>query len=151
MTAEDGADHALPGGEVAHTPAELPAGPLPRDPGDGAAPDLLDQRRSVDGTGEGDDRVGVEMVDVGVLDEAVHGRVDRRGGAAGPVAAVGEQPDHLVLVLDPSVDAVEGHQAVAFEDGETGRGEGAEVAARALDVEQLDRLAAGRVGDGHLG
>ena len=151
VTAEDGADDPLLAGQLPHRPAQLPARPLPRHPRHRAAPDLLDQLLAVGGAGQGDDAVGMQVVDVRVLDQRVHRGVDRRGGTAGPVAAVGEQPDHLVLVLDAAVDPVQAHQPVSLEHRETLGGEGAEVAAGALDVEQLHGLAAGRAGDGHLG
>ena len=118
---------------------------------DRPAPDLVDQLLAVGGAGQGDDAVGVQMVDVCVVDQCVHGGVDRRRGTARPVAAVGEQADHLVLVLDAAVDLVQAHQPVALEHGQAVGGEGSEVAAGALDVEQLHRFAAGRAGDGHLG
>ena len=132
-------------------PPQLPARPLPRHPRNRAAPDLVDQLLAVGGAGQGDDAVGVQVVDVRVVDQCVHGGVDRRRGTARPVAAVGEQADHLVLVLDAAVDLVQAHQPVALEHREAVGGEGAEVAAGALDVEQLHRFAAGRAGDGHLG
>ena len=66
-----------------------------------------------------------------VLHQCVHRGVDRRSGTAGSVPAVGEQADHVVLVLDAAVDAVEPDQTVAFEYGETVGGQGAQVAAGA--------------------
>ena len=151
VSAEDGTDDPLAVGQLAHAPSELPAGPLPRHPRHRPAPDLVDQLLAVGGAGQGDDAVGVQMVDVRVVDQCVHGGVDRRRGTARPVAAVGEQADHLVLVLDAAVDLVQADQPVALEHGQAVGGEGSEVAAGALDVEQLHRFAAGRAGDGHLG
>ena len=73
--------------------------------------------------------------------QAVHRRVDRRRGAAAPVQAVVEGRDHLVLALDARVDVDERPQAVEPEDGQAGLGQRPEVAARALDPQQLDGLA----------
>ena len=151
VTAEDRADDVRIGGQLAHRPSQLPAGPLPRHPRHRPAPDLVDQLLAVGGAGQGDDAVGVQMVDVPMVDQSVHGGVDRRRGTARSVAAVGEQPDHLVLVLDAAVDPVEADQPVTLEDREAVGRERAEVAAGALDVEQLHRVAAGRAGHGHLG
>ena len=83
--------------------------------------------------------IGVEVVDVGGVDEAVHRGVDRRRRAAPAVQAVVERGDHLVLALDARIDVDERAQAVEAQDGEAGLGERAEVAAGALDPEQLDR------------
>ena len=89
----------------------------------------------VGGRRERDQRVGVEVVDVRRREEAVQRRVDRGHGAAGPEARVVEQRDHLVLVLEPAVDALHRAQPLEVDEREAGRGERAEVAARALDRE----------------
>ena len=62
-------------------------------------------------------------------------------GAAPPLPwqAVVERGDHLVLAVDARVDVDERAQPVEAEHGEAGLGEGAEVAAGALDPHQLDR------------
>ena len=52
------------------------------------------------------------------VDEAVHGRVDRRRGAALAVQAVVERGDHLVFALDAGVDVHEGAHAVEAQHGE---------------------------------
>ena len=81
----------------------------------------------------------MEVVDVGGVDEAVHRGVDRRRRAAPAVQAVVERGDHLVLALDARVDVDERAQPVEPEHGEPGLGQRAEVAAGALDPQQLDR------------
>ena len=125
--------------------AELEAGPPPVDPGDPVAEAAPGQRLAVGGRRERDARVRVEVVDVAGVDEAVHRGVDRRRGAAAAVEAVVERGDHLVLALDARVDVDERAQAVEAQDGEAGLGQGAEVAAGALDPQQLDRRAGDRV------
>ena len=63
-------------------------------------------------------------------------------GAAPPVPkqAVVERGDHLVLALDAGVDVDEGAQPVQPQHGEAGLRQRAEVAAGALDPQQLGRL-----------
>ena len=85
------------------------------------------------------------------VDQAVHGGVDRRRGAAAAVQAVVERGDHLVLAVDARVDVDERAQPVQPEHGEARLGQRAQVAAGALDPEQLDRLPGDRVGLGALG
>ena len=85
----------------------------------------------------------MKVVDVWRVDEPVHRRVDRRRRAALAEQAVVERGDHLVLAVDARVDVDERAQPVEPQDGEAGGGERAEVAAGALDPQQLD------VGAGH--
>jgi len=126
--------------------AELDAGPAPRHPDDLAAERLLGELLAVLGRREGDARVGVQVVDVVRVDEPVHERVDRRRRAAGTEGAVGERLDHLVLVVESAVDVLQRAHAVEPQHGEALLGERAEVAAGALDPQQLDVLARDRVG-----
>ena len=126
-------------------------GPPPRHPQHPVAEALLGQRLAVGGGGQRDPRVGVQVVDVRCVDQAVHRGVDRRRGAAAAVQAVVERRDHLVLALDAGVDVDERAQPVEPQHREARRGEGAEVAAGALDPQQLDRRAGDRVGGLALG
>ena len=152
VAAEDAADGLRVGlldrGDVQ---AELEAGSAPRHPDDLVAEDLLGQRLTVGGGRDRDAGVGVQVVDVRGVDEPVHGGVDRRRGAALAVQAVVERRDHLVLALDAGVDVDERAHPVQPQHGEAGLGQGAEVAAGALDPDQLDVLAGHRVGLGALG
>ena len=95
--------------------------------------------------------VRVQVVDVRRLDQAVHGGVDRRGGAALAERAEVERGDHLVLALDPRVDAGQRAQPVEAEHRQARLGQRAEVAAGALHPHQLGRLAGDGVGRGALG
>ena len=72
---------------------------------------------------------------------AVHRGVDRRRRAAPAVEAVVERGHHLVLALDARVDVDERPQPVEAEHREARVGERAEVAARALDPQQVDEAA----------
>ena len=69
--------------------------------------------RPVGGGREGDQRVGMEMVDVRGREKSVQRRVDRRHRAARPEAGVVEQGDHVVLVVEALVDAL--HRAQPLE------------------------------------
>ena len=95
--------------------------------------------------------VRVQVVHVGGVDEPVHGGVDRGGGAALAVQAVIERGHHLVFTLDAGVDVLECLQPVQAEDREPGFGQRAEVAAGALDPQELDVLAGHGVLVGALG
>ena len=120
--------------------AELEAGPPPRHPHHPVAEALLGQRLAVGRGGQRDARVGVQVVDVRGVDQAVHRGVDRRRGAALAVQAVVERGDHLVLALDARVDVDQRAQPVQPQHRQTRLGQRAEVAAGALDPQQLDRL-----------
>ena len=123
------------GGDVE---AELEARPSPGTHATRSPKHAPGQRLAVGGGRQRDARVGMQVVDVRRVDEAVHRGVDRRRGAATAVQAVVERGDHLVLALDARVDVDERAQTVEAQDRETGLGEGAEVAAGALDPQQLD-------------
>lgn len=85
------------------------------------------------------------------IDQAVHGRVDRRRGAADPVAAVVEGRDHLVFAVDAGVDVHERAQPVEAQGGEAIGTERAQVSARALDPHEIDAFASDGVSRGALG
>ena len=73
------------------------------------------------------------------VDEAVHRGVDRRRGAAAAVQAVVERGDHLVLALDARDRRRRARGAGPAAARRARLGQRAEVAAGALDPEQLDR------------
>ena len=132
--------------------AELEAGASPRDPHDGVAEDGPGQLLTVRSGGDRDPGVGVQVVDVGGVDEAVHGGVDRRRGATTrAVQAVVERRDHLVLALDTRVDVHQRPHPVQAQDSQPAGLQRAEVSTGALDPQQLDVLARDRVGLGALG
>ncbi len=130
---------------------ELEAGSAPVHPRDPVTEALLGQRLAVGGGREGDAGVGVQVVDVRRVDQAVHGRVDRRGRATTAVQAVVERRDHLVLALDARVDVDERTQPVQPEHGQARLGEGAQVTAGALHPQQLGGLGRHRVRHRALG
>ena len=109
-------------------------------------------RRLAIGRGrQGDPRIGVEVIHVAGIDEAVHRGVDRGRRATAAVEAVVERGDHLVLALDARIDIDERAQPVEPQDGEPRLGQRPEVAARSLDPQQLDRRAGHRIDGGPLG
>ncbi len=151
VAAQDAADglrvRGLDGRDVE---AELETRTAPGHPDDLVAEDLGGQVLAVGGRGDRDAGVGVQVVHVGRVDQAVHGRVDRGRRAALAVQAVVERGDHLVLALLARVHVHEGAHPVEPQHGEALLGERAEVAAGALDPQQLDGLARHRVGGGAL-
>ena len=94
---------------------------------------------------------GMEVVDMGRVDQPVHRGVDRRRGTAASEQAVVERRDHLVLALDAGVDVDERSQPIEPEDRQAGLGQRAEIAARALDPQQLDRAPGHRIDGAALG
>ena len=88
---------------------------------------------------------------MGGVHQPVHGGVDRGGGAAFAVQAVIERGHHLVFALDAGVDILERLQPVQAQDREPGSSQRAEVAAGALDPQELDVLAGHGVDVGALG
>ena len=76
-----------------------------------------------------DARVRVQVIDVRGLDQAVHGGVDGRRGAALAERAEVERGDHLILALHPRVDVRQGAQRVEPQHGQARRRQRAEVAA----------------------
>ena len=125
--------------DLGHIESKLEAGTPPSDPRDPTAETLASERLAIGRGRERDPGIGVEMIDVRGVDEPVHRRVDRRRRPAATVQAVVERPDHLVLAIDARIDVDERPQPVQPQDREPGLGQRAEVAARALDPEELDR------------
>ena len=131
--------------------AELEARPLPRQPADLAAEDLCRQLLAVLGGGDRDDRVGMHVVDMLPRHEGVQRRVDRGRARVEVERAVGEVAHHLVLVLDAAIELLQAFELRLVERGEAVELDGADVAARALHPQHLDRLAGERILLHHLG
>ena len=131
--------------------AEFEAGATPRHPRHAISEDGARQGLAVGCGGDRDARVGVEVINVRGVDEAVHGRVDRRRGAADAMAAVVESRHHLVLAFDAGIDVHERAQSVEAQRGEALGAERAQVSARALDPQEVDCLAGHWVNRGALG
>ncbi len=147
-------NHATQGGmgdgEIAQAQGEPEAGPLPVEPADLVAVDLLHEAPSAGGGSQGDDRVGMDVVDVRGGEQCVQRRVDRRRGATRLAEATREQCDLVVLVLDPAVPAFQGADPHDVQSGQALGAQRAQVAAGGLDPQLGDRLAGDGVDAGHL-
>ena len=89
----------------------------------------------------GDDErdVGVRVIDEAMRQERVQQRLDRRVGRAG-VEEVGAQLVHHLLVRQ-RVEAAQPAEVPQVDGGKSGRLDGVEVPAAALDEERLDPVA----------
>ena len=152
VAAEDHADRIGPlAPDRRDVEPELEPRPSPRGPRDAVTERLPRQRLAVRRRRERDPGVGMEVVDMGRVDQSVHRGVDRRCGTAASEQAVVERRDHLVFLLDAGVDVDERPEAVQPEDRQAGLGERAEIAARTLDPQQLDRAPGHRIDGAALG
>ena len=125
--------------------AEVEARPLPGQQADLVAEDLFASSASAFAGGNRDHRVGMDMVDMRVRNKAVQRRVDRGRARVEIERAVVEERHHLVLVREPAIEALQAEQLVQVEGREAVELHRADIAARALDPEHLDRLAGQRV------
>ena len=141
----DPVELGLGGDEVAEPQAEVEPGPLPVEPAEPALERRLDVLAAVRRGREGDQGVRMQVVDMGEGKKSVQRRVDRRDRAARSEAGVVEQTDHPVLVVAASVDAFQAAQPLEVDERETSRRQRAEVAAGALDGENVARLARDRI------
>jgi hypothetical protein len=130
---------------------EVETRPLPGEPADPAGPDLARQPLAVARRGDRDHRVGVHVIDVRVRYEGVQRRVDARRARIQREGAVREERHHLVLVLAPAVAPLEGQELLLDERREPVEPHRPEVAARALDPQDLDRFARERIRATDLG
>ena len=146
MAAEHDANELrLSSDQVAQAQAEIEAGPLPVEPAEPAAEGIGYVVAAVGGCRERDQRVGMQVIDMGRGKKAVEWRVDRRHRAARAEARVVEQRDHLVLPVEPFVDALHGAQPFEVDKGETIGSQRAEVSAGPLHGEHGARLTRDRV------
>jgi hypothetical protein len=136
------------GDRIAQHQGEFKAGTLPRHPHHLVPELLIELRHLFEAVGRGCQRDGpvrVQVIDVRKRKEAVQRCVD--GGRDGIVAEGAERihTDDLVLAGDALVAVGEREHLVEIERGEAGTLDAAEIAARALDPEDLLRLAVERV------
>ncbi len=131
--------------------AQLEPGSPPRDPAHLVSEALLGQRLTVDGRRQSDDRIGVEMIDVGRFQQPVHCGVDARCSAACPKAAVVEERLHLILVFLPPIDGAECSQPIHPESGKSIGTKSSEIATRSFDPHDLDLVTRCRVNRHRLG
>ena len=91
------------------------------------------------------------MVDVGGIDQCVHGGVDGGCGPTPSVKAVLHRPHHLVFVLGSFVHVSQRTETVQPEHGKATLGQRAQISPGALDPQELDVVSAGGVGLDPLG
>ena len=99
---------------------------------------------------KGDARVGMQVVHIRGIDEAVHRRIDGRGSATATEQAEVEGAHHLVLALDAGVDLDERAKAIESQNGKAVLGERGQITTRALDPQQVDGASRDRIGRGPL-
>ena len=87
--------------------AQLESGAAPGDPGDPGAKDVSGQSFAVCRGRDGNDAVGMQMVDMRSLDQAVHRSVDGWCGSTPAVQAEVKSGHHLVL---PGLSGIDGDQ-----------------------------------------
>ena len=140
----DGLHGGLLMGDILHGESELEARAHPLHVSHLAGEDLLREGFAVLGSGDRDDRVRVHVVDVLTRQEAVQRGVDRRSARIQVEGGVIVHADHVVfglglqsLVCAGGVGLLEADELVLIERGEVLTVAGAEVAARALDPEDL--------------
>ena len=105
------------------------------------------QRLAVACTDDRTDRVWVGVIDVGVGDEGVQQRLDRRARHRRVELTACEVGDHLLVAHRVALE--QRHDLVEAQAGEAGGGDRSQVAARPLDPQDV-RLASGVVGLAHL-
>ena len=87
--------------------AQLESGAAPGDPGDPGAKDVSGQPFAVCRSRDGNDAVGMQMVDMRSSDQAVHRSVDGWCGPTPAVQAEVKSGHHLVL---PALSGIDGDQ-----------------------------------------
>ena len=130
---------------------QLVSRPLPGQPADPVSEDLARQVLRVCRRGNCNDRVGMNVIDMLSRNIGVQRRVDRGRARVQPEGAMGQVSHHLILVLDAAIKRLQGLQLVHVERGEAVLLHRADIAARALDPQHLDRFAGQGVGLHHLG
>ena len=131
--------------------AQFIAGLLPGQPADFVAKDLGRQRARIDRGRDGDDRVGMDVIDVSFRHIGVQRRVDAGRPGVQRKGAMGQIAHHLVLMRDAAILALQRAQLVHVKRGEAVHAHGPDVAARSLDPQHLDLFAGQGVGLKHLG
>lgn len=125
----------LDGGDVE---SQLKPGPAPRHPHHAVPETLGGQLLPVDGAGERDSGVRVQMIDMSGVHQSMHGGVDGGRSTSLSVQAVVEGGDHLVLALDPRIHVGQRPHPVQPQHGQPTLGERPQVPSGPLDPHQLD-------------
>ncbi len=152
MAAEHDALHVRIGvGHRAEFQAQIKAWPLPGQKAKLSAIDLFRQSFGVLARCNRDDRVGMNMIDMAMRDEAVQGCIDRGRAWIEVEGAMVVERDHLVLMREAAIDRFEAQELVHIERREAVELHRADVAARAFDPQDLGWSARQRIGRGQLG
>ncbi len=125
--------------------AQLEPRPPPRHPDHSVAKTVGHQLLAIGRGGQRDAGVGVQVVYMCGVDQAVHRGVDRGRGTALSVQAEVESGDHLVLARDARITADQRVQPIQPQDREARFGESAQVTAGTLHPHQVHRAAGDRV------
>ena len=118
--------------------AQLESGATPGDPGNPGAKDVSSQSFAVCRCRDGNGAVGMQMVDMRGLDQAVHRSVDGWRGPTPAVQAKVKRRHHLVLPSLSGIDGDQRSQPVEAQDGQPGFGQRAEIATGALDPHEIN-------------
>ena len=126
--------------------AQVEPRPLPGQKPKLAAVNLLRQSLGVFARGNRNHSIRVNMVDMRMRNEAVQRCVDRGCARIEVEGAMIVERDHLVLVLEAAIDRLEAQELVHGERREAVELHRADVAAGALDPENLGRRDGQRIG-----
>ena len=152
MAAQHHADiFGMLGRHRAELQAKVEARPLPGQEPDRAAEHFSRQFLGVGAGGDGDHRISMEMIDMGVRHEAVQGGVDGGRARVEIEGAVIEQRHHLVFMGDAAIELFQAFQLVEIEGGEAVTLHRAEVAAGAFDPQHGGRFLGQRIGHCEFG
>ncbi len=122
---------------------QVEAGSLPRNPAHGVPPNFPRHLFAVFGSGHGNQRIGVQVVDMFEWKHPVKGGVDRRGPAVQVKDAMVEQAYHAVFVVQAFVYVFQAAQPVRIQAGNPGPRQRPDIAARSLNPHHL-RIRAGQ-------
>ena len=125
-------------GDVANLQSQVEPGTLPGDPRELAAEDARHQLLAVPRGGDGDERVGVHVIDVAVGDEGVEGRVDAAGPRIEIERTVRKVRRHLVFVLEAAIPRLQRAELVEIQRREALERRRSEVPARSLHPQHDD-------------
>jgi hypothetical protein len=145
------AEARMRGDIIAQFQPEIEARALPGQPADRAAPDRLGRGFALTGSGERDDRVGMDMIDMREGQIGVERGIDRRRARIEREGAVRQIADHLVLMVEPAIEFFEAEQLVLIERRKPVELHRTDIAARTLDPQDGDGFAGQRIARFELG
>ena len=129
---------------------ELETRATPGQPADIVTENLLRQLFRILRSGNGDDCIGMHMVDMIVRHETVQRRIDGSRARIKVEGAMRQETDHAVFIRNALVNALQRFQLVEIKRRKTIELDGADIAAGALHPHDADLLARQRIGLKHL-